>query len=419
MNFENTIAFAKSLDQSDTLASFQNQFHFPAHAGKKAIYFCGNSLGLQPKSTRAFIENELRDWESMGVKGHTKPEKPWVSFHELLAKNMGDVVGAKPDEVVMMNSLTTNLHLMMVSFYRPKGKRTKIVIEGGAFPSDQYAVKSQLDFHGLDPKDHLIELTPRKGENLLRTEDIVATINQHGESIALVIPAGVNYLTGQLYDLQAITKAAKACGACVGFDLAHAVGNVPLKLHDWGVDFAVWCSYKYLNSGPGGIAGCFMHESHSLKKLPRFEGWWGHNKEKRFAMGPNFEAIGGVESWQLSNPPIFQLASAQASLELFAQAGIENLRKKSLLLTGFLEFLMEKIPHSRYEIITPKNPIERGAQLSIKVHGSATALLDKLDEKGIICDFREPDIIRVAPAPLYNSFSEVFLFAEILRETLD
>ena len=319
--FENNLAFAKGMDEKDSLRSFRDQFHFPEKSpGEPYLYFCGNSLGLQPKSVKTMINEELDDWSKFGVEGHFEAKRPWVAYHEYLTEKMAGVVGAKPEEVVCMNSLTVNLHLMMVSFYRPEGSRNKILIEGGAFPSDQYAVASQARFHGLEAKDTVLELTPRNGESILRTEDILEYIDEHGDSIALVMLGGVNYLTGQAYDMEAITKKGHEKGCLVGFDLAHGAGNLALELHQWDVDFAVWCSYKYLNSGPGGIAGAFVHERHLGTDLPRFEGWWGHSKDKRFKMESTFEAIPTVEAWQMSNPPIFQLASLLASLELFEKA---------------------------------------------------------------------------------------------------
>lgn len=420
IKFENAKSFAKDMDGKDSLARFRDKFCFPElRPGEPYLYFCGNSLGLQPKTTKKMINEELEDWAKFGVEGHFEAKRPWVAYHEYLTEMMAKVVGAKSEEVVCMNSLTVNLHLMMVSFYRPEGQRRKILIEGGAFPSDQYAVASQAKFHGLDPKEDVLELLPRDGEAILRTEDILSYLDEHGSEIALVMLGGVNYLTGQAYDMRAITNKGHEKGCLVGFDLAHGAGNLALELHDWNVDFAVWCSYKYLNSGPGGIAAAFVHESHLGKDMPRFEGWWGHNKDRRFKMEPDFEGIPSVEAWQLSNPPIFQLASLLASLEIFEEAGIKELREKSKTLTSYLEFLVEDTFGSRELVITPRNVDERGAQLSFKIPKGGKDVLKDLRNRGVICDFREPNIIRAAPAPLYNSFEDVFNFVSILKECVD
>ena len=412
--------FAEAMDAADPLREFRQRFHFPNFpAGGEAIYFTGNSLGLQPKTARGFIDQELDDWASLAVEGHFRAKHPWLPYHEFLTEQMAGVVGAKPFETVVMNSLTVNLHLMMVSFYRPKDKRTKIVIEGGAFPSDQYAVQSQLRFHGLDISTNLIELIPRGGETTLRTADILETIDRNGDEIALVMLGGVNYYTGQAFDMQAITEAGHRVGAVVGFDLAHAAGNLELRLHDWDVDFAVWCSYKYLNAGPGGIAGAFIHERHAQSfDLPRFAGWWGHEKDTRFLMGPEFKPMPGAEGWQISNPPIFQMAALRASLEIFDEAGMQNLRAKSKRLTGYLEYLLNQIGDDRISVITPTDPAQRGCQLSIRVKNSDRKLLEALTECGVFVDWREPDVIRAAPVPLYNSYTDVFHFAGILKDCL-
>ena len=384
--------------------------------------------GFSRKSTRNYIEQELKDWETLGVEGHFAAKNPWMPYHEFVTAQLAKIVGAKPSEVVAMNSLTVNLHLLMVSFYRPTEKRYKIIIEADAFPSDQYAVKSQIDFwerrhpdgNAFEKrKDALIELAPREGETTLRTEDILETIEENGNEIALVLLGGVNYYTGQKFDFEKITKAGHKAGAIVGFDLAHAAGNVELKLHDWNADFAAWCSYKYLNSGPGGIAGIFIHERHiSNTDLPRFAGWWGHDKETRFLMDDEFIPIQTAEGWQLSNPPIFQLAALKASLDIFEEAGMQNLFEKSRKLTGYLEFLLNEIETDRIEIITPSNPNERGCQLSIRVKNSDKNLYKEITKRGVIADWREPDVIRVAPVPLYNSFSDVWKFVEILKNCL-
>ena len=423
-NFETTESFASKLDEQDSLAPFREKFYIPKQPnGEDVLYFTGNSLGLQPKTVRNYIEQELKDWETFGVEGHFHAKNPWMPYHEFLTEQMAEVVGAQPIEVVVMNSLTVNLHLLMVSFYRPTERRYKIVIEKNAFPSDQYAVASQIKFHISDSKfqisDYLIELTPRDGENTLRTEDILETIRENGDSIALILLGGVNYYTGQAFDFEAITRVGHEIGAVVGFDLAHAAGNLLLNLHDWQVDFAAWCSYKYLNSGPGGIAGVFIHERHvSNVDLPRFAGWWGHDKTTRFLMGDEFVPMQSAEGWQLSNPPIFQMASLRASLEIFHEAGMKNLVAKSKKLTDYLEFLLGKIETDRIEIITPNNSNERGCQLSIRVKNADKSLFKAISEKGVIADWREPDVIRVAPVPLYNSFLDVWKFVGILKDCL-
>lgn len=417
--FETTKSFAEALDEQDTLNKFRNYFHIPKQTnGSEVLYFTGNSLGLQPKTTRSFIEQELKDWETFGVEGHFHAKNPWMPYHEFLTEQMAEIVGAKPIETVVMNSLTVNLHLLMVSFYRPQGKRRKIVIEKNAFPSDQYAVKSQLKFHQNSDSD-LIELTPRDGEKILRIEDIEKTLRENGDEIALILLGGVNYYTGQAFDMKRITEIGHEIGAIVGFDLAHAAGNLLLKLHEWNVDFAAWCSYKYLNSGPGGIAGVFVHEKHAESfDLPRFAGWWGHDKETRFLMDDKFIPIKGAEGWQLSNPPIFQLASLRASLEIFHEAGMENLVEKSKKLTSYLEFLLNEIKDERIEIITPNDENQRGCQLSIRVKNADKSLFKAISGKGVIADWREPDVIRVAPVPLYNSFIDCWKFVKILKECL-
>lgn len=409
-----------SLDSVNSIRNFRSRFLFPNQAdGSEVIYLTGNSLGLQPRTARKYIEEELEDWARLGVEGHLHARHPWLPYHEFVTEPMARVVGAFPSETVVMNSLTVNLHLMMVSFYRPSGRRRKIVIEKGSFPSDQYAVESQLKFHGLTPSETLIELAPREGETTLRTEDIIETIEVNGEDIALVMMGGVNYYTGQAFDMKSITEAGHQVGAAVGFDLAHAAGNLELDLHDWDVDFAVWCSYKYLNAGPGGIAGAFVHERHSRAfDLPRFAGWWGHNKETRFLMGPDFDPLPGAEGWQLSNPPIFQLAALRASLEIFDEAGMANLRRTSIELTGYLERMLRKIDNDRISIITPSDPEQRGCQLSIRVKNADKSLFEAITASGVIADWREPDVIRVAPAPLYNTLEDVQAFAEILRKCL-
>jgi kynureninase len=421
--------FAKHLDEQDSLKHFRQKFYIPQQPnGDEVLYFTGNSLGLQPKSTQSFIQQELDDWKKLGVEGHFHAKTPWMPYHEFLTEQMAEIVGAKPIEVVVMNSLTVNLHLLMVSFYRPTEKRNKIIIEKGAFPSDQYAVQSQIAFHkgprskvkSQNSDKCLIELSPRKGEATLRTEDILQTIRDNGDEIALILLGGVNYYTGQAFDFEAITKIGHEVGAVVGFDLAHAAGNILLNLHDWKVDFAAWCSYKYLNSGPGGIAGVFIHEKHVTNtELPRFAGWWGHDKKTRFLMGDEFVPMQTAEGWQLSNPPIFQMASLRASLEIFNEAGMKNLREKSVNLTNYLEFLLTQIETDRIEIITPSNSAERGCQLSIRVRNADKSLFKAISERGVVADWREPDVIRVAPVPLYNSFLDCWKFVEILKGCLN
>lgn len=415
MILEQSLDRARELDREDPLAGLRERFHIPkTEKGEDCIYLCGNSLGLQPVSTRAALLQELEDWRTLGVEGHFQAKNPWMPYHEFLTESYARLVGALPSEVVAMNSLTVNLHLLMVSFYRPTSERYKIIIEGGAFPSDQYAVKSQLEFHGFDPEDGLVELTPREGEHTLRRDDILAVIEREGPRTALVLLGGVNYYTGQFYPLEAVTQAAHAQGCLVGFDLAHAVGNVPLKLHDWGPDFACWCSYKYLNSGPGSLAGAFVHHRHEKTERPRFAGWWGHDKGSRFKMGPDFCPIPGAEGWQLSNPPILSLAAVKASLEIFDEVGMEALREKSLMLTGFLLELL--LGHDGFHIITPAAEEERGCQLSLVVEKNGRRVFDALTESGVVCDWREPDCIRIAPVPLYNSFEDVLKFSQIFLD---
>ena len=418
--YENNLGFAKQMDEKDPLRSYRDRFHFPIQKnGAPYLYYCGNSLGLQPKSVRVAIEQELRDWEQFGVEGHFHAKNPWMPYHEFLTQAMAKVVGAKPIEVVVMNTLSVNLHLMMVSFYCPTPKRNKILIEYDAFPSDKYAVESQIKFHGYDPKHSLIELKARPGEECLRLEDIEQMIEEQGEEIALIMLGNTNYYTGQYFDMKHITQLGHNKGCFVGFDCAHGAGNVELNLHDAGVDFATWCSYKYLNAGPGSLGGCFVHERHANNKdLPRFAGWWGHNKRTRFGMRDSFDPIPGVEGWQLSNPPILSMAAVKASLEIFEEAGMANLRKKAIKLTGYLEYLIDKLQESRIKMITPRNPEQRGCQISLQVKDANKALFDKITKAGVIADWREPDVIRLAPVPLYNSFEDVFHFVKILKKQL-
>jgi kynureninase len=415
-DFKTTAASAAEMDALDSLAKYRERFHFPkAAGGSDCIYLCGHSLGLQPKTVRAYVEQELNEWEQLGVEGHFRAKNPWLSYHRLLREQTACLVGAQPEEVVVMNSLTVNLHLMMVSFYRPSPRRHKIVMESSAFPSDQYAIQSQIRFHGFDPSSSLIELAPRLGKFIIDSADIQSFIEKEGDSIALILLGGVNYSSGQAFDLAAITQAGHAHGCIVGFDLAHAAGNLPLHLHDWGPDFAVWCSYKYLNGGPGCIAGCFVHQRHSRAwDLPRFAGWWGHDEQTRFQMGPDFHPIAGADGWQLSNPSILSLAALRSSMDIFDEVGMDRLRAKSIQLTAYLEFLLDQCSSSKFEIITSRDPAHRGAQLSLRIPRNGKAVCKQLLDHGVICDWREPDIMRVAPVPLYNSFQDVHRFVQKL-----
>ncbi len=418
MNFQDTSEFAKEMDEEDNLSKFKSRFFIPKKTdGGNKVYLCGNSLGLQPKQVEEKFNEELRSWEKNGVEGHFN-DTAWAWYHEDIGKSFQNIVGAHPNEIVVMNTLTVNLHLMMVSFYRPTPDRHKIIIEVSAFPSDQYAVKSQIRFHGYDPKDALIELFPDEKEGIILPEKIEEVITNQGDSVALIMFGGVNYYTGQVFDMKYITELGHKKGCIVGFDLAHAVGNVLLKLHDWNVDFAVWCNYKYLNSGPGAIAGCFVHEKHGDKpEIPRFAGWWGHDKETRFLMDDTFVPISGAEGWQISNTPLFSMVPIKVSTKIFNEAGMENLVAKSKKLTDYLQYLIEKIP-SENIWITPKKSIDRGCQISVHVKRNGKKLYQELTEKGVICDWREPDVIRIAPVPLYNSFTDVYLFYEILKTSV-
>lgn len=421
MNPVNTLEHALELDRRDPLRNFRDRFLFPQHDGAPVLYFTGNSLGLQPKGVAGILKEEMEDWAQHGVEGHFKARRPWVSYHEIFSESLARIVGARPTEVVAMNGLTANLHLLMVSFYRPKGRRTKILCEQRPFPSDTYAMASQIAFHGLDPKEHLVGMEPRPGEHTLRTEDITARIAELGEELALVLFGGVNFYTGQAFDMGTLTAAGHAAGAVVGFDLAHAAGNIPLHLHDWGVDFACWCSYKYMNSGPGGVAGAFVNERHFDSGLPMFAGWWGHDKQDRFKMGPTFRPIPTAEAWQLSNAPVFAMAPHRAALDLFDEAGMDALHAKSVMLTGYLEQVIDDVAAttgSRLEIITPRDPGQRGCQLSVVLHGQGRRLFDAMADRGVVADWREPNVIRLAPVPLYNSFEDVWRAGAILKEVL-
>jgi kynureninase len=412
--FEASRTFATELSSSDPFSAYRERFHIPKNRdGSDTVYLCGHSLGLQPKTARAYIEQEMKEWERLGVEGHFHARNPWMPYHEHVTASTARLVGALPEEVVVMNSLTVNLHLLMASFYRPTRERHKILIEANAFPSDRYAVASQIRFHGYDPADSLLEISSRAGETSIRTEDIEKQIESDGNHIALILFSGVNYYNGQAFDIPRITKAGHAKNCVVGFDLAHAAGNVPLNLHQSDVDFAAWCSYKYLNGGPGGIAGCFVHERFARDLgLPRFAGWWGHDKASRFRMGPDFHPIAGAEGWQLSNPSILSLAALRASMDIFDEAGISRLRAKSERLTGYMQFLLDQKTSDQFQIITPSDPAQRGAQLSLRVSENGRAVCDSLAKSGMICDWREPDILRVAPIPLYNSFLDAYVFAD-------
>lgn len=424
MQFENNQEFALAMDQADELKKYRAEFLIPKHQGQEIIYLCGNSLGLQPRSAKAYLQEQLNNWEDLAVEGWFEGETPWMFYHKEMQQLMAPIVGALPEEVVPMNSLSVNLHLLMVSFYRPEGKRFKILMEAGAFPSDQYAVESQVRFHGYQPEEAIIEVSPRQGEETLRTEDILSIINQHGDEIALVLFGGINYYTGQLFDMAAISRAGHAAGARVGFDLAHAAGNVPLQLHDWEVDFACWCSYKYMNSSPGGISGVFIHEKHfNDDRLNRFAGWWGYDENTRFKMAKGFVPGRGAEGWQLSCSPVLLLAAHKASLEMFSKAGgIEVLRKKSLQLTAYLEYILQRlnarIGYEQFRIITPADPQQRGCQLSIIVAREGKKFFDALVERRIVGDWREPNVIRLSPVPLYNSFTDIYKLGQVLEEMI-
>jgi len=415
-------ARVRDLEAHDELAPMRDRFHIPCdERGAELAYFAGNSLGLEPKTARALVNEELDAWAELGVAGHFKERRPWFSYHELARQSLARIVGANEREVVAMNSLTVNLHLLMASFYQPTPDRFRIVIEDTAFPSDSYAVASQAAFHGFDPADAIVRLTPRAGEDCLRTEDIEERLDREGQSIALVLLGGVNYLTGQLFDMERLTRAGRAAGAVVGWDLAHAAGNAPLRLHDWNVDFAAWCSYKYLNAGAGAVAGCFVHEMHwkiGAVSRPRLEGWWGSDPVSRFQMAPEFAPAPGADAWQLSNPPILSMAPLLASLAIFDEVGMDRLREKSLRLTGYLEELLAGLG-DRVRVITPTDPAQRGCQLSIAINKKAKAVQSQLSAAGVVCDFREPNILRAAPTPLYNTFHDCWRLASTLATALD
>lgn len=419
MTFENTLAFAKQLDKNDSLATFRNEYFIPKQGKKDSIYLCGNSLGLQPKVTQSYIEQELKDWRTFGVEGHFHAKNPWLSYHRQFEKPLMNLIGAKKGEVVAMNQLTVNLNLLLISFYQPKGKKKKILMQASEFPSDYYAVEQQIRLHDLNPKDCIIEVKPRKGEETLRTEDIVETIRKHKDELALVLFSAVNYYTGQFFDIKAIAKACCEHKIAFGVDLAHAIGNVELKLHEWNVDFATWCSYKYLNSGPGGVSGIFVNNYHAKNfSLKRLAGWWGNDEKTRFKMQKHFEPAEGAQGWQISNAPILSMSAHAAALSLFEKAGMKNLRAKSKTLTGYLYFLLSDIKSDDFQLITPVNPNERGCQVSIQMKKDGRKTFDYLTKNGVIADWREPDVIRVAPVPMYNSFEDVYRFAALFKAAL-
>ena len=419
MNFQNTLQFAQNLDQQDELRNYKSEFIFPQHNNKDVIYFTGNSLGLQPKRAKIFVDEVMNDWANLAVEGHFYSQKPWWDYHERFANPLSKIVGALPSEVTVMNTLTVNLHLLMVSFYRPTKTRYKIICEEKAFPSDQYMFQSQVHFHGYNQENAIVEIKRREGEHNIRLEDILAKINEVGDELALVLIGGVNYYTGQVFDMKTITDAGHKVGAVVGFDLAHAAGNIKLDLHNWNVDFASWCSYKYMNSGPGNASGCFIHEKHhNNKELPRFAGWWGNKKENRFLMEQNFNPIESADGWQISNLPILSLAPYLASVELFDEVGMDKILAKRNQITSYLEFILQEIDkevQGNFEIITPINQEERACQLSVFFHGEGRSLFEYLMKNGVVTDWREPNVIRFAPVPLYTSYEDMYHFGQILK----
>ncbi|MCF8293756.1 MAG: kynureninase [Chitinophagaceae bacterium] len=408
--------YAREMDDADTLSGYRNRFLFPKHKGKDVVYFCGNSLGLQPKGAKEYYEQELNDWAAFGVEGHFQAKRPWFSYHKNFTQSLANIVGATTNEVVAMNSLTVNLHLLMLSFYKPTKQRYKIIMEAGAFPSDMYAMETQALFHGFDPADAIVEIAPRKGEHCIDHSDIEAAIQKHKNNLALVLFGGVNYYTGQYFDLKRIAELAHRVGALVGFDLAHAVGNKVMHLHDWNVDFACWCSYKYLNSGPGAVGGIFVHETHLKNKDTfRLAGWWGHDEKTRFKMKKGFKPMKTAESWQMSNAQVLNMAAHRASLDIFDELSMTDLANKSFELTNYAEFLLRKLTQLKFDIITPDNPLERGCQLSLLFKSRGKEVFDHLQKNGVVADWREPNVIRIAPVPLYNSFQDVYTMYEILK----
>lgn len=428
MNFINSREFAKQLDAQDELAAYKNEFIFPQHNGKNVIYFTGNSLGLQPKRTKSYVDEVMNDWADMAVEGHFFSKKPWWDYHERFCGPLSKIVGAKPSEVGVMNTLTVNLHLLMVSFYQPTKSRFKIICEEKAFPSDQYMLQSQVAFHakslGFNPSEAIVEVKRRDGQLNISHDDIIKTIEEVGDELALVLIGGVNYYTGQVFDMETITKSGHDQGAFVGWDLAHAAGNIEMQLHDWGVDFAAWCSYKYMNSGPGNASGYFVHEKHHKnKELSRFAGWYGHNKERRFLMEPTFDPVEGANGWQVSNLPVLSLAPYLASVEMFEEVGMEKLIQKRNQITSYLEFILHEIDKevasAEFEVITPANQNERGCQLSVYLHGQGKELFNSLMQSGVITDWREPNVIRLAPVPFYTSFEDMYDFGQILKKLIN
>lgn len=419
MDFENSLAFAQELDLKDPLKKFRDRFYIPVVNGKDSIYFTGNSLGLQPKTTQEYVLNELEDWANYGVEGHFHARNPWLSYHEMFPALLSDIIGAKPEEIVVMNQLTVNLHLLLTTFYKPTKERYKIICEAKAFPSDQYAMQSQVALHGFDVNEAIIEVGPSEGSAIIDHKAIIETIQKHGNSVALVLFSGVNYYNGQVFDMEGITKTAHNVGAYAGFDLAHAAGNILLQMHAWDVDFACWCSYKYLNSGPGGVSGIYIHENHAVNtKLQRLAGWWGHDKDSRFKMEKDFLPIPTAEGWQLSNAPVLSMAAHKASLDIFAEAGMHNLLEKSRQLSNYLLFILDKINSTTampvVEIISPINELEKGCQVSIRLFHNGKNIFEALKKHGVLADWREPNVIRVAPVPLYNTFEDVFRFGDML-----
>jgi kynureninase len=418
---ENSLNYAQLQDQNDALASFRDKFYHPVINGKQALYFTGNSLGLQPKSAESYLKEELEAWKQWGVEGHFEAKRPWFSYHEFFSKGISYVAGAKESEVVAMGSLTANLHSLMVSFYRPTKTRYKILCEKKAFPSDTYALQSQAKLHGLNIDDAIVEIAPAKGSSIITEDAIIEKIFELGDSLAMVMIGGVNYYSGQVFDMASITDAAHKVGSTCGFDLAHGIGNIELKLHEWQVDFAAWCTYKYLNSGPGSVGGLFVHENHHKRKLPILAGWWGHEKETRFKMEPEFIPMQSAEAWQMSNAPVFNMAIHLASLDMFQEATMQKLWAKSRPMTDYLEFVVNDVAKQTgadLEIITPKEHHRRGCQLSIVAHGYGRKLFDTITEAGVIADWREPNVIRMAPVPLYNSYEDVYRFGEVLKVAL-
>ena len=417
MVYEENLKFAKKCDRNDPLKKFRKQFYLPEDKNNKPVYFCGNSLGLLSKNVKPAINQELKDWKNKAIAGYLHAKHPWMYYQHNFNKPLARIMGCREDEVTVMNALTVNLHLLLLSFYQPTAARYKIIMEAGAFPSDQYAVESQVKFHQYDPEQAIIEVKPREGEKTLRTEDIRQVITAHRDSVAIVLFGGINYYTGQLFDIKSITEAAHEAGAYAGFDLAHVAGNVPMRLHEWAVDFAVWCSYKYLNAGPGSVAGLYVHEKFANDlSFRRMAGWWGNEEKTRFQMMRHFTPQPGAAGWSISTAQVFNMVALKASLKLIDKAGIDNIRQKSILLTGYLEFLLYELKNIRFEIISPANPLERGAQLSLYFIESGKEIHNQMLRKGIVVDYREPGVIRVAPVPLYNSFTDVYRFYQILKD---